>query len=161
MFFNEPARGGPSPSLLAAALHGDVAGGDDGEDDDDVGGGEQPGAVLGATKPGDERPGAHLNPHHQPRGAEHNCSECAMCMPDERRRERCGGSFHPGVRTVTSELRGLEQKCGDVEAGDGGVWRDGHADASLAGWEREETRSYPEFLRKHVAEELQKTKLKA
>lgn len=143
MFSNEPVRAGPSPWLLAVALHGAVAGGND--EDDDVGGGEQPGATLGATKPGGERLGAHPNPHHQPRGAERNCWERVTCMSDVWGGESCGGSFHPDARRVTSEPWGLEQKRGDVEAGAGGVWRDGHADASLAGWKREEILSYPEL----------------
>lgn len=94
-----------------------------------------------ATKWGGGKLGAPPNP--PPRlqlwEVDHRRWVCVLGTSGVWRDGGCGGSFHPGALMATGEVQGLGWRGGDGEASDGWVWRDGHADALLAGYRWEES----------------------
>lgn len=105
------------------------------DDGGDGGGGEQPDAVAVATRWVGGKLGAlpNLIPCRQLWGAACKCWECVLGMSGGWNDGGCVGSFHPGALMAIDEVRGLGWRGGDGEVSDGWVWRDGHADALLAG----------------------------
>lgn len=103
----------------------------DGDGDD----GEQPGAVVVATRWGGGKLGAppNLPLHLQLWEAGHRRCVCVLGMSGVWKDGGCGGSFHPGALVATGVVQVLGWKGGGGEASDGWVWRDDHADALLAG----------------------------
>lgn len=98
-------------------LHDAVADGDGG------GGGEQPGAVVVATRWEGEKLWAppNLTPRLPLKEAGHRRWVCVLGMSGVWRDGGCGCSSHPGALMATDEVEGLGWRGGDGKAGDGWV----------------------------------------
>lgn len=105
------------------------------DDDGDGGDGERPGAVAVGTRWEGGKLGAppNLPPPLQLWGADRRRWGYVSGMSGVWRDGGCGGSFHPEAPMGTGEVLGLGWRGDDGEASDEWVWRDGPADAWLAG----------------------------